>query len=276
MSISISISIRNLLLLLLLLLMMMLHFGFLILAFFSCMHMISQFKIALETRNETEASNQIKRMISSSDFDPDYLSLASHEAISCRSINVALTALLSLLDLCIEKTHVVQTKESVILRNIIALTLEQQKDSSAVVSLYNRVRDLLSQMGFDQFFGEGTAGQKEGRWFAFSAWNHGLFCGKSCDWKNCADFFLCASDVLELMVDKSTDHLRSLKTASLLAASSIMAVDVKSDDSLKIAHSYLMKCESVGSFLDHVLSSFVSIRLFCHFHLFQTFIHQIR
>ena len=83
-------------------------------------HFILQFKIHLQKRDEKEAINQIQEMVSCIDFNPEYLTLSTHEAIACQSLSVAISTLSRPLNLYSPGKEMLMP-EVAVLRNLITL-----------------------------------------------------------------------------------------------------------------------------------------------------------
>eukprot|EP00897_Mesotaenium_endlicherianum_P003315 jgi/Mesen1/3010/ME000177S02279 len=202
-----------------------------------------------------EAAKQVEKMLSYSDFEPDYLTLACHEAIACNSTNAALAALSSLLDLY-KKGRSMEVKQVVVLRNIIVLLTEKAEsiDHGEALSYYKMAKDKLGEQGFDTFFGGGPTGQKEARWFAGSAWNHGVEAGKKDNWQACAEYLEVASYFFEALPE-TAETLNSLRLSLLLAAASLLAPESNADgEQLKRASSCLDRCRKVHTLMQSNLN----------------------
>lgn len=209
-----------------------------------------QFKIELQARNETDACKQIERMLKCPDFEPEFLNLACHEAIACKTITVAVAALSSMLSLY-SSERILATGEVVVLRNLILLLIQEKNKRSDVLKYFKYTQKRLQDVGCEKFFGAGSNGEREVKWFSGASWNEAMECGSEQDWKSCAEFFAISSNFYSLL-PKSLGSLQFVQTALLLCVSALLAaVDVNENEVLHIATNYLDKCQKVCSFTHH-------------------------
>eukprot|EP01018_Ginkgo_biloba_P014651 Gb_10795 [translate_table: standard] len=208
-----------------------------------------QFKIFLQLKDEARATKQLERMLHCIDFDPEYLTLASHEAIACKSVGVATVALSNLLKLHSSGTPAISTKEVVVIRNIILLHMEDPNAQSEVLKYLKYAKKRMQEAGLDQFFGSGMIGERELNWFAGTSWNNGLKAGKSNKFDVCAEFFICASEFYGAVED-STDNLKMLLKSLILSVAAMLAKSQnKGDDCLKEVVLHLEKAGKVQASL---------------------------
>lgn len=201
-----------------------------------------QFKICLQLKDEPGATKQLNRMLQCTDFDPEYLTLASHEAMACKSIGVATAALSNLLKLH-HSGKLMSTKEVVVVRNIIRLHLDNTSAQSEVLHYLKNAKKRLSECGIE-YFGSGITAEKELNWFAGSSWNSGLKAGKANDFELCAEFFMCASEFYGALED-SIENLRMLSKSLILAVAALLAAQKKDNSCLTEALEYLEKAKKV-------------------------------
>jgi hypothetical protein len=181
-------------------------------------------------------------MLQCTDFDPEYLTLASHEAMACKSIGVATAALSNLLKLH-HSGKLMSTKEIVVMRNIIRLLLDNAGAQSEVLHYLKYAKKRLSDSGIE-YFGSGMTAEKELNWFAGSSWNSGLKAGKANDFELCAEFFMCASEFYGALED-SIENLRMLSKSLILAVAALLAAQKKDNSCLTEALEHLEKAKKV-------------------------------
>ncbi|KAG0569005.1 hypothetical protein KC19_6G058500 [Ceratodon purpureus] len=203
-----------------------------------------KFKMGLQSRNETDACKQIERMLKCPDFEPEFLNLACHEAIACKSITVAVSALCSILSLYTSE-RILATGEVVVLRNLILLLIQEKNRRSDILKYFKYAQKRLHDVGCEKFFGAGSNGEREVKWFSGAAWNEAMECGSEQNWKSCAEFFAISSNFYS-QLPKSLGSLQFVQTALLLCVSALLtAVDVKESEVIHIATNYLDKCQKV-------------------------------
>eukprot|EP00850_Spirogloea_muscicola_P019262 SM000187S03879 [mRNA] locus=s187:161324:165401:+ [translate_table: standard] len=222
---------------------------------------------AEQKRVEDEAIEQVEKMLTCPDFEPDYLTLACHEAIACKCNVVAVQALKRLLDLFIV-SQPVDVVEAVIARNIISLCSSPMSGKGGVEGSnlffeyheYSRTR--LADIGFERFFGSGSIGQKEARWFASSAWHCGLDAGRKKENGPCSFFFEWSAELYAALPD-SVENLHLQKLALLVAAGAHLSCsDGDEEKRIRAASQHLKKCTAVSKLqelLQHILCD--------HYHL---------
>ncbi|CAM6089602.1 unnamed protein product [Calypogeia fissa] len=203
-----------------------------------------KFKIHLQTKNEAAAAEQVEKMTSCSDFESEYLVLASHEALTCSSTTTAISALLMYLNLPQEQ-RTAGTRDVVVIRNIVSLALQDEPlHRSVVVKYLKEAQSRLKDIGLDAFFGLGNVGQQEANWFAVTSWNQGLAAvKKTLGWQLAGDYFSCAADFYASLPD-TAENLRCLEQSLLLATSSLLA-STSGDECLRSASRMLERCSKV-------------------------------
>uniref|UniRef100_A0A0D6R254 Protein ZIP4 homolog n=1 Tax=Araucaria cunninghamii TaxID=56994 RepID=A0A0D6R254_ARACU len=207
-----------------------------------------KFKICLQLKDEAAAIKQIDRMLRCTDFDAEYLTLASHEAIACKSIGVATGALSTLLKLYSSGKQI-STKEVVVVRNIILLHLEEPRSLPEALKYLKYAQKRMTESGTEQFFGADVIAEKEINWFAGSSWNSGLKAGKSNNFDLAAEFFKCASEFYGAVED-SVENLKMLLKSLILSVASLLATSQNKDQSrLAEAIAHLEKSKKVQASL---------------------------
>lgn len=183
-------------------------------------------------------------MTSCSDFESEYLSLASHEAMTCNSTKIAIAALSTYLNLSQEK-RTAGTRDVVVMRNIISLALQdEQLHETVVVKYLKEAQARLADSGFDAFFGPGNVGQQEANWFAITSWNRGLVAvKKTLGQQHAGDYFSCAADFYGYLPE-SEENIRCLQQSLLLATACLLA-STSGDECSRSASRMLDKCRKV-------------------------------
>ncbi|MCO5607943.1 hypothetical protein L7F22_062145 [Adiantum nelumboides] len=227
----------------------------------------NKFKVYLQMNDAEGAAKQVQEMFQCPDFEPDYLTLASHEAISCKCIGVAITALSHLLELSCSaaKSSSVENKEAILIRNIIALSFQDSSQSSMALKYFKLARSRLRELGPEGFLGSGNMEEKEAQWYAGSAWNQGLDTAKSQEWGMCREFFSCAADFYEVLSD-TVENLEMRRASMMLVVGATLAGnrdDAEGSAILREAVSYLDRCwkgrDEITHSLDLQISAFVSL-----------------
>ncbi|KAH9315054.1 hypothetical protein KI387_023681 [Taxus chinensis] len=189
-----------------------------------------KFKICLQLKDESAAIKQLDRMIRCTDFEAEYLTLASHEAIACKSIGVATSALSKLLTVYSSSKQLsVSSKEVIVLRNILLLHLDDPSALPEVVKYIKHAKKRMSELGVEQFFGTGMTAEKEINWFAGSSWNSGLKASKANNFDVAAELFACASDFFGAL-EASVENLRMLSKSLILSVASLLTSQQKDNN----------------------------------------------
>ncbi|KAH9535695.1 hypothetical protein CY35_17G066900 [Sphagnum magellanicum] len=205
---------------------------------------------AEKTNHEEEANQQLEQMMACCDFEPEYLTLAAHEAIASNSNSTAVAALSRTLSL-IASGRDVGTKEVVVLRNLINLILSTQEGSlvsqEEVLKYLKQAQSHISEQGYAGFFGAGSMGERETTWFAGVCWNQALAAARCQDWKHCFQFHAMSSE-LYASLPETAENLGKIRTSLLLCVAALLAIDSSTDhasESLKVASAYMEKCRKV-------------------------------
>ncbi|XP_031504597.1 TPR repeat-containing protein ZIP4 [Nymphaea colorata] len=155
-----------------------------------------KFKVNLEKKDDDGAVAQIQSMTNCIDFDPQFLTLASHEAVACKALTVAVFALSELLNRCTSSSSSSSDMREVsILRNALVLLLRLPEREQDALVLLRRARDRMAELGAERLFGNHKdTGGRELKWFANHAWNMGMKAGKDRCYANSAEFLELASE----------------------------------------------------------------------------------
>ncbi|OAE23424.1 hypothetical protein AXG93_961s1180 [Marchantia polymorpha subsp. ruderalis] len=132
-----------------------------------------KFKIFLQTSKESEAAEEVEKMVKCPDFEPNFLTLAAHEAMAQNCPKVAINALSNLLGLESEKRKST-IKDVILIRNLVSLSLRDTGNQKEFFRYVKLAQTLSTDAGFESFFGSGSLGQQEAKWFASTSWNQGL------------------------------------------------------------------------------------------------------
>ncbi|KAL2635546.1 hypothetical protein R1flu_007025 [Riccia fluitans] len=200
-----------------------------------------KFKIFLQTNKEDEALGEVKSMLNCPDFEPDFLTFASHEAMTHNAPRVSIYALSKLLSLQLEKKNT-GTKEAVLYRNIIHVAL-QNSQSQEALDYMKQAQVHLAEAGFESCFGSGSVAQQEVKWFASTAWNQGLQAFKMQDWDFSFKMLSSASEFISFL-EETQENLLWLQKCLLLAISCLLVVDT-GVDCVRQATKMLEKCRKV-------------------------------
>ncbi|KAL4193806.1 hypothetical protein AMTRI_Chr06g178770 [Amborella trichopoda] len=162
-----------------------------------------KFKIYLQKQDQAQAISQVQSMPQCPDFDPEFLTLAAHEATACQAIPVAIASLSSLLSLYSPETSLSSPEnplnspeklhtlpEVAVIRNLITLHLKNSSTENPreILLLLRRANTRMNQIGLARFFGKGSLGSRELKWFAGISWNSGMKAGKEREYKETAEF----------------------------------------------------------------------------------------
>lgn len=147
----------------------------------------------MQKKDEDEAIKQMKTMVGRVDFNLEFLTLASHEAIACKSVRVAVASLTFLLGLY-SAGKPMPMAEVAVLRNLVELLLREPGTEAEILKYSRRAKLRMVDLGVEGFFGNGTVGRRELNWFAVTSWNMGLRVGKEEKYNSCAEFFELAAE----------------------------------------------------------------------------------
>lgn len=210
-----------------------------------------QYKIYLQKKDEKEAINQMQAMVSCIDFNPEFLTLCTHEAIACQILPVAIASLSLLLSLYSPGKRMPMPEVGV-LRNLISL-LQRDLDSELEILKYMKyARVRMDELGVECFFGKGAVGSRELNWFAGFAWNMGQKTGKEKNYDFCTKFFELASVFYSAMSDEDgRNQATSCKSLIITVGAMLNAEEQKKvpliESDVKVAMEMLMRAEKVRS-----------------------------
>lgn len=182
---------------------------------------LSQFKIYLQKNDEKEAINQIQAMVNCIDFNPQYLTLSTHEAIACHSLPVAISSLSVLLDLYSPGKEMPMS-EVAALRNLITLLHRNVGTEHEILKHTRRARAKMTELGVEYFFGKGAVGSRELSWFAGNSWNMGLKMAKEKKYDCCSEFLELASEFYSEIDSKSEETNFMICKALIVSAGAMI------------------------------------------------------
>jgi hypothetical protein len=135
----------------------------------------------------------MKTMVGCVDFNPEFLVLITHEAITCKSTRVAVASLTFLLGLY-SAGKSMSMAEVAVLRNLIELLRREQGTEDEILKYSRRAKLRVSDLGVEGFFGNGAVGWRELNWFAVSSWNMALRVAEEQKYDLSAEFFELAAE----------------------------------------------------------------------------------
>ncbi|XP_058101920.1 TPR repeat-containing protein ZIP4 isoform X2 [Magnolia sinica] len=135
-----------------------------------------KFKIYLQKNDESAAMNQMQAMVNCLDFNPEFFTLSAHEAMACRALPVAIASLSNLLNQY-SPGKPMPMPEVAVLRNVIVLLFQISDSQPEILKFMRRAHTRMSELGTEQFFGNGAVGNRELNWFAGNSWNMGIKTG---------------------------------------------------------------------------------------------------
>ncbi|CAN6445210.1 unnamed protein product [Victoria cruziana] len=192
-----------------------------------------KFKVNLEKKDDDGAISQIQSMTNCIDFDPQFLTLASHEAVACKALTVAIFALSELLNRCTSFSSSSDMGEVSILRNSLVLLLRLPEwEQADALALLRRARDRMAEFGAVRFFGnQKDTGGRELKWFANHAWNMGMKAGRDRCYAKSAEFLELASEfycAIENGEDDKTDGEEMACRSMIVAVSGMLNAEKES------------------------------------------------
>ncbi|KAL7152095.1 hypothetical protein ABFS83_04G074800 [Erythranthe nasuta] len=152
-----------------------------------------KFKIFLQKNDHSSAISQMQAMPSCLDFTTDFISLAAHEAVACRSLLVATASLSQLLNFY-SSGKSMPTNEVVVFRTLVTILRQDSANDDDVLKNMKKAHHRQSEIGADLFFGKSEVGRREKNWFAGNAWNFGVRTGQEKKYDLSAEFFKLASE----------------------------------------------------------------------------------
>lgn len=158
------------------------------------------------------------------DFMTDFISLAAHESVACRSLPVA-TACLSELLKFYSSGKPMPTNESVVFRTLVAVLSQDPGNDTAVLNHMKQAYARLSEIGPELFFGKSEVGRREKNWLAGNAWNFGVKTGREKTYDLSSEFFKLASDIYGVVADEETEENDVMVCKSIILAVSAVIAD---------------------------------------------------
>ncbi|MQM00675.1 hypothetical protein Taro_033415 [Colocasia esculenta] len=216
-------------------------------------------KIYLQRKAEEAAIDQIHAMVKCIDFNPDYLTLAAHEAMASRCYPVAIASLSVVLDLYSPGKQM-PMPEVAVLRNLITLLQRNEDIEPEVLKYTRRAWNRVSELGTESFFGKGAVGGRELGWFAGNSWNMGLRSGADKKYGYCADFLELASEFYGA-ADGETIESKAMSCKALILSVGAMisgeeqGQSTVTDSDIKKAMEMLEKASQILSSALHSASS---------------------
>lgn len=135
----------------------------------------------------------MKTMMGYVDFNPQFLTLAIHEAFACKSFCVAVASSTFLLGLY-SAGKPMPMSEATVLRSLISLLLREPGSEAEILKYSRRAKLRMDELGVEAFMGKGTVGLRELNWFAVSSWNMALKVSKEKKYDYCSEFFELAAE----------------------------------------------------------------------------------
>ncbi|CAI0390547.1 unnamed protein product [Linum tenue] len=187
-----------------------------------------KFKVLLQMNDQTGAINQIQTMRSCLDFTPEFLCLASHEAIASRALQVAASSLSNLLD-CYTSGNPMPATEVVVFRSLVTILSQEPGNEQQVLKYMKWGHSRASELGKECFYGKDEVGKREQNWFAVTCWNLGTRCGKAKEYQLCAEFFRLVSQFCE---NTSEDQAIMVCKSLILTVSAMMGSEIQTQTPL--------------------------------------------
>ncbi|KAL0902835.1 hypothetical protein M5K25_028491 [Dendrobium thyrsiflorum] len=207
-----------------------------------------KFKIQLQKKDEEAAINQIQSMLSCIDFNPEFLTLCTHEAIACQSFLVAVASLSILLNLYSPGKQM-PMMEVTVFRNLITLLYRDSETEQEILKHTRRVRARMNELGTESFFGKGAVGARELNWFAGNTWNMGLKMGKDKKYEICAEFFELAAEFFGACSDQNEGKQAMVCKSLILSTGAMINAEEKkvlmTDSDVKKAMEMLHRAEKI-------------------------------
>ncbi|XP_042459432.1 TPR repeat-containing protein ZIP4-like [Zingiber officinale] len=208
-----------------------------------------KYKIYLEKKDENEAIKQMQAMVSCIDFNPEFLTLCTHEAISCRLLPVAIASLSVLLNIYSPGKKMPMT-EVAILRNLISLLHRSPNNELEILKYTKYARARMVEIGVECFFGKGAVGSRELNWLAGISYNMGLTTGNEKKYEFCAKFFELASAFYTAITDEEgVNQATSCKCLIISVGALLNAEKQKEvtlvDNDVKLALEMLVRAEKI-------------------------------
>eukprot|EP00958_Prasinococcus_capsulatus_P016928 scaffold1900_cov389-Prasinococcus_capsulatus_cf.AAC.4 len=147
------------------------------------------FKAHIHLGNDIKAMETLQQMTEADDFHSDYLTLSASEAISADLKNVGVQCLQNLLVRKCENSPAA----SLVCRNLIRLMVEDGAPKTDVLTVFEKLNEMIVSNGVSATLGRDDAAEKECSWFAYHAYHCGLECVTSASEKSSAEGWALAS-----------------------------------------------------------------------------------
>ncbi|KAH7685119.1 Meiosis specific protein Spo22/ZIP4/TEX11 protein [Dioscorea alata] len=183
-----------------------------------------KFKIYLQKKDEKQAITQMQTMVSCNDFNPEFLTLSTHEAIACQSFPVAVSSLALLLNLY-SPGKPMPMSEVATLRNLITLLHRSSDTDHEILKYTKHARMRMTELGADNFFGKGAVRSRELNWFAGTSWNMGLKTGKNKRFDFCAEFMELAAEFYSTSFDGNEGNPAMVWKSLILSVGAMISVE---------------------------------------------------
>ncbi|KAH1044636.1 hypothetical protein GYH30_026076 [Glycine max] len=192
---------------------------------------LTQFKIYLQKNDHQGAINQIEAMTTCLDFQPDFLSLSAHEAVTCHALPVAVASLSSLLNFYASGKSM-PTAEVTVERTLLIVLSQEPGNEQQVVKFLKHALTRASEIGPDCFFGKEEVGRREWNWFAVTSWNFGTKTGQDKNYELSAEFFRLASDFYALVEGSDNENNSMVCKSLVLSVSSMICLEFERKTSM--------------------------------------------
>ncbi|KAG5013963.1 hypothetical protein JHK82_026098 [Glycine max] len=190
-----------------------------------------KFKIYLQKNDHQGAINQIEAMTTCLDFQPDFLSLSAHEAVTCHALPVAVASLSSLLNFYASGKSM-PTAEVTVERTLLIVLSQEPGNEQQVVKFLKHALTRASEIGPDCFFGKEEVGRREWNWFAVTSWNFGTKTGQDKNYELSAEFFRLASDFYALVEGSDNENNSMVCKSLVLSVSSMICLEFERKTSM--------------------------------------------
>ncbi|XP_021743341.1 TPR repeat-containing protein ZIP4-like [Chenopodium quinoa] len=144
-------------------------------------------------------------MMGCTDFTTEFLSLAAHEAVACRALEVAVFSLHDLLNIYTSGKPM-PVAEIVVIRTTLAILVQESGHELDVLKYMKRAQTRMTKLGHDNFFGKGEVGRRERNWIAAKAWNAGTRVGVEESYEFCEEFLALAAEFYNVKIDRDTER----------------------------------------------------------------------
>ncbi|KAJ3678125.1 hypothetical protein LUZ60_001928 [Juncus effusus] len=158
-----------------------------------------KFKIHLKKREEEQAIKILQSLINYTDFQPEFLTISTHESLQNKFPKIAIVSLSTLLSLYTPKKPMPVSEISLI-RNLIALLLRETGTETEILKYLKLVRTRMNENKTENL------GFREISWFAGNSWNLGLKMGREMRCHLCKEFLELAADFYGFRVGNENNN----------------------------------------------------------------------